>query len=184
LKPGCSKPTISRQLLYIVNDFSLNQVVTEPTRQGNILDLFLTTHPTLVNQSIVTPGISDHDGIPLIDMATKPKKEYQKKRKMYQYKKADMKGLTQELNNLSNKIISQASNNTTSEQLWVSFKTGILKAMDTFIPSKLSSKKHQTPWITPRVRRLLRRKQRAYNKAKKSNLPKDWESFNKQRKDV
>ncbi|XP_072038658.1 uncharacterized protein [Amphiura filiformis] len=182
---GCKKPTLSRQLLDIVCDFSLEQMVTEPTRKGNILDLFLTSHPSLVSRSIVTPGISDHDGIPLIDMETKPSVEKQKKRKIYLYKKIDLEGLKQEIKTLCENITDMANTTSSSvEDLWNTFKDGIHASMDANIPSKMVGKKHQSPWISPRIKRLLRRKQRAYNKARKSNLTEDWENFKKQRKMV
>ena len=35
---------INWKMIDIVNDFNLTQMVTEPTRQGNILDLLFTSH--------------------------------------------------------------------------------------------------------------------------------------------
>ena len=40
---------------------SVEQMVTEPTRQGNALDLILTNIPQLVPRMEITPGLSDHD---------------------------------------------------------------------------------------------------------------------------
>ena len=45
--------------------------MTSPTRGQNILDLFLTTNPTLVDNVSITPGLSDHD-IVLIQVNVKP----------------------------------------------------------------------------------------------------------------
>ena len=53
-------------------------MVTEPTRGDNILDLFLTSNPTLVNSVRSNPGISDHDG-----MLTSPRLLKSKPRKVY-----------------------------------------------------------------------------------------------------
>ena len=39
----------------------LEQMVTSPTGGQNILDLFFTTNPTLVNKTSILPGLSDHD---------------------------------------------------------------------------------------------------------------------------
>ena len=47
-KPGGVAPGLSKQLIEIANDFGLEQVVREPTRINNILDLFVTSNPTLV----------------------------------------------------------------------------------------------------------------------------------------
>lgn len=60
-------------MIAIVDEFSFDQMVNKPTRKKNILDLFLTINSSLIQQSIVAPGVSDHDEIPIIDMATRPK---------------------------------------------------------------------------------------------------------------
>ena len=64
---------ISTALLNLTNDFSLTQIVDHPTRKENILDLFFTTNPTLVNQVMTVPPLSneaDHD-IVFIDLNTR-----------------------------------------------------------------------------------------------------------------
>ena len=48
----------------------------------------------------------------------------------------------------------------------------------------MSSPTHSNPWITAGIRRKSRKKQRLYNKAKKSNNPKDWESYKKFQKEL
>ena len=60
-KPNCSQTKTNDTFLDIVNDFGFTQMVTQPTRHGNILDLFLTTNPTLIQQVSCKPGLSDHD---------------------------------------------------------------------------------------------------------------------------
>ena len=65
-KPSGIAPGLSKQVIEITNDFGLEQVVREPTRRNNILDFFFTSNPTRVERSSVVPGISDHDGIPII----------------------------------------------------------------------------------------------------------------------
>ena len=64
-KPVGVAPGLSKQLIEIANAFGLEQVVREPTRINNILDLCFTSNPRLVERSSVVPGISDHDGIPI-----------------------------------------------------------------------------------------------------------------------
>ena len=55
----------------ILDDYSLVQIVTEPTRHDNVLDLILTSNPTLVSKVECLPGLSDHD-IVLAEVAIKP----------------------------------------------------------------------------------------------------------------
>ena len=73
------KPCLNSWLKYPNN---LEQLVTEPTREDRILDLFRTNNPTLVQKSVIIPGVSDHDGIPMIDMLTHPKLIKSKPRKI------------------------------------------------------------------------------------------------------
>ena len=54
--------------------------------------------------------------------------------------------------------------------------------MEKYIPSKISSSKHTDPWITRDVRRMSKKKQRLYNKAKASQKPSDWKEFKDYRK--
>ena len=79
-KPGATAPGLSKIHLEISNDFGLKQIVREPTRINNTLYLFYTTNPTLVERSTIVPGISDHDGIPIIITSCKPRVIKQKPR--------------------------------------------------------------------------------------------------------
>ena len=46
-----------------IHNFNLQQMVTTPTRQENLLDLFLTNTPSLAQNTETLPslGTSDHD---------------------------------------------------------------------------------------------------------------------------
>ena len=46
-----------------MDKFNLTQVVKEPTRHNNILDLVFTTHPDLIQGTYVVPGLSDHGAV-------------------------------------------------------------------------------------------------------------------------
>ena len=53
--------------MYEISRYSLElgllQIVTFPTRQRNILDIFITNRPTLVRSCTSIPGISDHEAV-------------------------------------------------------------------------------------------------------------------------
>ena len=72
------------------------QVVTQPTRLNNTLDLFLTTNPTLVNEVKVQPGLADHDMVSA-ESLLKPAVHKQKPRKTYLFRKADWQTLKQKM---------------------------------------------------------------------------------------
>ena len=182
--PGGSYPAISKEMLNISADFGLEQVVKGPTRANNTLDLFFTSNPTLVERSTTIPGISDHDSIPLIIISSKPKIMKKTPHKRYLYNKADMQALKKDLKNWSTAFLNQ---NTTNDQkpvseLYSEFTDSIEQLMDTYIPTKMVTKRTQSPWITKRVRRLHKRKQRAFNAHKKQNTSESYERFKTERK--
>ena len=63
----------------ILDNFNLVQIVTEPTRHDNVLDLILTSNPTQVSKVDCIPGLSDHD-IVSVEVAIKPTQAKQKRR--------------------------------------------------------------------------------------------------------
>ena len=58
-----SDKEIQTKLMEITSSFQLTQIHEQPTREDNLLDIVLTTNPSLVKTSKNTPGISDHEMI-------------------------------------------------------------------------------------------------------------------------
>ena len=87
----CSYPNLYDDFMTMLDDFSLVQMVTEPTRHENVLDLFLTTNHTLVQKTEILPGIADHD-IMVADVNITPQVGRQKPRNVPLYRKADWDG--------------------------------------------------------------------------------------------
>jgi hypothetical protein len=48
-------------MLDMTNDLAVEQMVNFPTRNTNILDIFLTNRPSLISRCEPVPGISDHE---------------------------------------------------------------------------------------------------------------------------
>ena len=57
---------INKSILDMIQDLGAEQMVDFPTRKDNILDIFVTNRPSLVNKCNPIPGLGDHD-IVLID---------------------------------------------------------------------------------------------------------------------
>ena len=157
-------------------------MVTEPTREDRILDLFFTSNSSLVERSVVYPGISDHDGIPLIDMLTSPRFIKTNPRKLYKYHKANHEELEKDLAKLSSTITNNKDSSV--EDDWTCFRDGVFLAMDEHIPFKFSSKKNNSPWISSSIKRKLRRKQRIYNRARATGSAADKQKFRAIRKEI
>ena len=61
IKPTCPSPAQHNQFLDIIADKGMSQVIDQPTRADNTLDLLVVNNPTLINRTEILPGISDHD---------------------------------------------------------------------------------------------------------------------------
>jgi hypothetical protein len=61
LKPNSTAPNLHTDFMDVLNNNALTQLVEEPTRQQNTLDLILTNHPGKVIRTDTIPGISDYD---------------------------------------------------------------------------------------------------------------------------
>ena len=51
-------------------------------------------------------------------------------------------------------------------ELWNIFKVDLIKSIETNIPHKMITYKHRLPWVTNNVRKLINKKNKAYNKRK------------------
>ena len=94
---------VQQQLLDIASSNCLSQVVEEPTRQGNVLDLCFTSNTSLVKSVSVIPGLSDHDAV-IIDSIIKPVYHQFKKRSVLRYNKADWSKLKKDCTKLSTEV--------------------------------------------------------------------------------
>ena len=184
INPGSDPRSICQYMIDVACDYNLDQVVKHPTRQNRILDLFFTNNSTLVDNSIVIPGMSDHDGIANITVNLKPKLCAQKPHKVFLYHKANMDELKKDLKEYCDTVINKNSHQETVEELWTQFKENLTSVMDKHIPSKMVSNKNKSPWINHKIKKMHRRKQKAYNKARKTGDEADWEVFRQIRKDT
>ena len=73
---------------HVIQDHGLSQVVMEPTRCGNILDLFFMNNPGQVQAVKILPGLSDHDIVSL-QINCKPTILRQKPRQILLFNKAN-----------------------------------------------------------------------------------------------
>ena len=131
-----------------------------------MLDLALTTVPSLANNCKVERGMSDHEMIMTdFNWTIMPKKV--KPRKVLLYKRGNMEGVRTELSDKFGKFRENSNTNTT-EECWTDFKDILTNAIEEHIPSKMLSSRWDVPWLNNDLKRLIRKKQRVYNKAKKT----------------
>ena len=63
------------------------------------------------------------------------------------------------------------------EQNWNFIHESILQIVKDHIPAKQISTSSRLPWMTSQLKRLIKRKQRLYKRAKRFKRPSDWKAY-------
>ena len=130
---------ISQGFLEISQDLALEQMVDLTTRNQNILDLVLTSHPAFMIHCSRLPPLgakSDHD-IVLYDSAHQVVRTRQPRRKILLWKNVDKESTKQACAELCHSF--HGSTFSSVDDMWIFFKTGLLGILDSHIPYKTSS---------------------------------------------
>ena len=115
-------------------------------------------------------GKTDHD-IVYIEYDIKAKRTQQAPRKIYLYKRANMDGLRDHLARFKDSFLSSDHSHSSVNNMWVSFKSEVIVAIERFIPSKMTKTKYSLPWIDNSIKRLIKKRHKLYIRARKSSSP-------------
>ena len=165
IKPDCFFKQVYDYFIEILDDNNLTQVVTQPTRLNNTLDLFLTTKPTLIKEVKCQPCLADHDMVSA-ESLLKPTTHKQKPRKTFIFKKADWPALKLKLKQFQESFI-KSSPGKSVEVLWHDFTSTLNKLCEECIPSKHILGKSSLPWITQEIKHLIKKSDSLYTQYKK-----------------
>ena len=154
-------------------------MVTEPTRQENILDLFLTTNHTLIDK-VSRLSLGDHDIVTALG-SLKPTMHKQKPRQVHLFSKANWEKLKSLMKNYQEAFLLDC-NGKTVEELWLSFTFTLEKFVNEYVPTKLIRGKASLPLITQEIKRLIRKRDKLYVSYKKSGDLDKKKSFQSLRK--
>ena len=171
ISPDCKYTRQYEDFSDLLNEFNLTQVVTQPTRNENILELFLIDNPTLVMSVEVRPGIADHDVV-LSEVFIKPQTSRQKPILMYLYKKTDWEGLETHVLEFQ-KTFKSTCDDKSVNSLWEDFKRALQSGLEQYAPQRSISPKPSLPWITQDIKRTMRKPDSLYDKYKKHRRPAD-----------
>ena len=168
-------------LIDIMNDHGLVQLVNFPTRERNTLDLILTSLPGQFVDIHSPDKLSDHDIVSdTLKIAIAPIKK--PRRKVYRYQKGDYESMRAETLKFAKERYFNGYSDTRSVQENFNLITSFIQeSADKHIPSKTSRSVSSVPWITPEIRRKIRRKNATHAKAKKVQVGKDQEKAQSER---
>jgi hypothetical protein len=167
LKPNTPCPKNHHTFIDMLNDNGLAQMVEEPTRGENTLDLVISDNRSCITRVHTLPGISDHD-IVFAEVDLKIKTKIQKPRSIPLYKKAKWDTMKEELAGLMDKLNELDNIKTCTNEMWCVFKNHLEEIVKKHVPHKIAKTKESLPWITPDIRKLIRKRDRLYKQNKKS----------------
>lgn len=124
----------AKELMKLHNSFALSQLVCQPTRGSNVLDLLFTNLPVDTQPVLILPGISDHNAV-----LCKLKLEYIKVansagRRIYSYRKAQVDEISLALDSYYD-VFETLSESLNVDELWCLLKKKIFELRDQFVPS-------------------------------------------------
>lgn len=162
-------------LMNAVQDNFLTQLITEPTRESNILDLVLTTSPDLIDHLLVGEPFSDHKSITFLLSGT-PYVQRKSQKLLYCYGKADWNHLRSLLSHIPWHC---AFFDNDMNQNWACWKDLLFTAVDECIPKRNGKKRSNAPWITKELIVLCKKKKSLYKRARRCNKTAFWEKYRK-----
>ena len=167
LKPACCFPSQHTLFLDIVADHGLTQVIDQPPRGDNTLDLLVMNNPTLVNRTEILPEISDHN-IVFTEIYIILKKYTQTLRKLPIYRKANWEGTEMELIRIR-EYINTNRETLTANELWNKLKAVLNEAVESHVPHRNASNQDRPPWINSELKKLIKTRDRLFKKTKKGS---------------
>ena len=82
-----------------------------------------------------------------------------------------MDGLPDHLARFRDTFLSSDHSHMSINDMWVSFKSEVIAAIERFIPTKMTKTKYSLRWIDSSIRRLIRKREKLYFSAHKSSSP-------------
>ena len=177
-------PSEGEKFIEILNDHHLEQLVHFPTREKNTLDLIITSLPTQFLDIQSPDRLSDHDIVSgTLKIVIPPIKK--PRRKVYRYQKGDYESMRSDALKFAKERYFNGYSDTISVQENFNLITSFIQdSADKHIPSKTSGSASSVPWITPAIRRKIRRKNATHAKAKKSGSAKIRAKFETLRREI
>ena len=179
---GSQSAGICNQVVELAEDHSLTQVVTMPTRADRLLDILLTDRPALVSRQTLAPPLSakaDHS-IVIVDIDAKAYVPKQKPRTSLQYHKADWENFKEDVNKYSTQFLETPFEDT--QAMWNNIEEKLMTLSKKHIPTKQVKGKKLKPWITSKVKKTLRRRDRAHRNWRCTGDTKRWNRYQELRK--
>ena len=170
---------INEAYIEFAHDLGLSQIVDKPTRGAtSILDLCFTNYPHLINKCEIIPGLGDHE-IVKISASIRPPRKKPVKREIQLWNKVDEAALRSDVHKFSETFLAEGWDweNKDVKVIWDHIKGELTKIIEKHVPSKLTSSRTHQPWINQKIKSLVRKKNRWFQKAKECHSATVWKKY-------
>lgn len=171
-------------------DKNIFQLINQPTRGNNTLDLLLSSFVEGVTNIHLTDSegvalCSDHKAL-TFDLQIKYKSKTNNNQQAYNFKKANFNELREKLraSPLPTSYDYDHINETTIDVIWTEWLNEFLSKVDLCIPKRKPRKFVPPPWIDGEVTHAIRKKNSARKKALCKNSETLWEKYRQHRREV
>jgi len=165
-----NKGTREVSFLDILNGHFLTQMNSISTRGDKVLDLVITGVPDHVHvREVLSPqesGVFTDHGVVCFEFRASAKAQHKVNRMVYDYRKGDFEGLRRALESINLCNLVQDSGNINLD--WTEWKDAFMSAVSDYIPTKKIKGRNTPPWITGEIIHILRKKETARLKLRKS----------------
>ena len=177
---GCTNKSQYEVLLYFLLRNSHSQLISQATRptSSNIFDLLMTSSPNLIENKQAIPGISDHLAI-IFDANFKPHIPKKPSRKVYKFHKANKISLKMKAKAVLEKIVKSDPSKNDINTIWCAIKGILNNLFNDYVPYRTIKSRYNLQWITNEIKRSIRKRDRLFLRARKSNSDTDWSNFRK-----
>lgn len=153
---------------------NMSQLVAEPTRGNNILDLILTNQPDNAVTHVVEE-ISDHRAVHCSLSIPLPDKTITAKH-ILNYARTNVEKMNRMLEEFTPHFEASFENCTANEN-WIKFRDMLKQIEGSCVPKMTIRSTKNDPWFTQDVKRSLNKKKRAFRKASRTKSTVDWDNY-------
>ena len=182
VESGSSQRDLCQKVIDIAHDHELHQFQRDPTRLDRTVDLFFINKPGLAKATNTIPGVSDHDII-VADCDLKIQVSKKPPWQIFRRSKVNWEEIRSLTRSFRDKFLTEYCTKGVEENYKI-FKDHIKNVIKSHVPYVWSKSRLNVPWITSQIRRMCRKKQRMFNRAKNHHRTKYWEDYKYFKRDV
>ena len=165
---------------WMIKNLHATRDLRNPGSSGNILDLVLTNNDFLVEDEVVHPRAFNSDHHPItFKFHAEMRRPINIQRKVYCYKKADLKGLQETSQSVPWNLVT--CDNCIDTGL-IKFQDLLFAAVNQHIPRISLKRRSRPPWICNDIMKLIRKKRKLWKQVKSNGSPDIFLKFKELRK--